>query len=194
MSAQISDHVLIGIKNSQTKPISFEYASLIQDGIIHPCEKDSRIPLKGHPGYSHNESQILGQMLGNYISMKFTNIAPTSETIIKATLKDFWIEQFSYDSSGKQAVAALIGGETNIILVSNLQVEFEIFKQGQKLASKNIKFSADKSYVSGIGTRTSTSRIYKGQDSIDFRLAEAINSANNMVLVNLNQFLESNQF
>jgi hypothetical protein len=192
MTSKMSDAIMMGIKTSQTKSISYEFKSGVADGTIKPCNKDSREPMQGHPGYTHTETVILNKMIHEYLSMKFYTVDNVSDPKIKVILRDFWIEQYSPDSTGKLWLVALGGGELNVIVVANLKLTYEILRNGTS-STKTIQVSADTTHVSGIGTHTSTSNIYRGTDSIEFRIAEAINAANNKAIAMLSQFLESNQ-
>jgi hypothetical protein len=192
-TTKMSDAIMMGIKPSPTKTIMYEYKSNIQDGIIKPCNKDTRDAVTNHAGYMHTESTTLDKMLRDYLSMKFTSVDPTSDTKIKVTLKDFWIEEYSLDSTNKMVWVALAGGEINIIVVANLDLVYEISKGGIPV-TKAVRVSGDSTHVQGIGTGTSTSHFYRGKESKEFRVADAINAANNKSLAMLNQFIESNQF
>ena len=191
-TTKMSDAVMMGIKTSLTKIVGYEYKSNIQDGTIKPCAKDTRDVLGSHPGYMHTESTTLDKMLRDYLLMKFTSVDPVSDPEIKVTLKDFWLEQYSTDSAGKQWLVALGGGERNIMVVANLDLVYEISKGGTSV-TKVVRVSGDSAHVAGIGTGTSTSNIHRGNQSIEFRVADAINAANNKAIIMLNQFIEANQ-
>ncbi len=191
-TTKMSDAIMMGIKTSPTKTVGYEYKSNVQDGTIKPCNKDTRDVQGGHPGYMHTESTTLDKMLRDYLSMKFTSVDPSSDPKIKVTLKDFWIEQYSTDSTGKQWLVALGGGEINILVVANLDLVYE-FSKGGAPVTKVVRVSGDSTHVAGMGTGTSTSNIHRGNQSIEFRVADAVNAANNKALAILNQFIESNQ-
>lgn len=192
MTAKMSDTVMMGIKNNSSTSSAFEFQSNITDGIIKPCGKDNREPQSGHPGYSHTENATFEKMLKDYIGMKFVAIDNSSDTKLKVMIRDFWIEQYSPDSAGSQFLAVMGGGEINMVVVANLDVVYILTDNG-KTVSKNIKVSSDSTHVSGIGTGTSTSRIHRGSDSIEYRVVEAINGVNSKAIIMLNQFLESNK-
>ena len=192
MTTKMNDAIMMGIKTSQTKTIGYEYTSNVVDGTIKPCLKDTRDVQPGHPGYTHNESVTLDKMLRDYLSMKFNSVDNSSEPKIKVVLKDFWLEQYSPDSNAKKWLTALGGGELNVIIVANLDLVYEISKGGTSV-TKAVRVSGDSTHVTGAGTGTSTSNVYRGKESIEFEVADAINTANNKALAMLNQFIESNQ-
>jgi len=191
-TTKVSDTIMMGVKTSLAKAVSYEYKANIEDGTIKPCDKDTRNEQASHPGYMHTEGATLDKMLRDYMAMKFSNVDSTSDPKIKVTLKDFWLEQYSTDSTGKQWLVALGGGEINIMVVAHLDMVFEISKAGASV-TKTIRVSGDSAHVTGIGTGTSTSNIDRGNQNIEFRVADAINAANNKAIIMLNQFFESNQ-
>lgn len=115
MTSSLNDFVMMGTKVNSTENVSFQFESNIADGLIKPLDKDKVKEVSGHPGFNHTESATLGRMLNEYMGNKFANLSPNGKTVIKSTLKDFWIEQYSTDSGGKQVLAALVGGEINMI-------------------------------------------------------------------------------
>ncbi|MFH1235805.1 MAG: hypothetical protein V1685_02600 [Parcubacteria group bacterium] len=191
-TTKMSDAIMMGIKTSPAKAVGYEYKSNIQDGVIKPCNKDTRDVQGSHPGYMHTESTTLDKMIRDYMSMKFSSMDSVSDPKIKVTLKDFWLEQYSTDSKGRQWLVALGGGELNIMVVANLDLVYEISKGGASV-TKAVRVSGDSAHAAGIGTGTSTSNIYRGNQSIEFRVADAMNAANNKAIAMLNQFIESNQ-
>lgn len=191
-TTKMSDAIMMGIKTSPTKTVAYEYKSNVQDGTIKPCNKDTRDIQGGHPGYIHTESTTLDKMLRDYFAMKFTSIDPASDPKIKVTLRDFWLEQYSTDSTGKKWLVAFGGGELNIMVVANLDLVYELSKGGASV-TKVVRVSGDSAHVAGIGTGTSTSNYNRGNQSIEFRVADAMNAANNKALAMLNHFIESNQ-
>ncbi|MCC7430747.1 hypothetical protein IT568_07900 [bacterium] len=128
-------------------------------------------------------------MLNEFIGNKFSQLSPSGTTIVKATLKDFWIEQYSTDSGGKQVLAALAGGEINIMCLAKVKVLLTVIKDGEEL-TKIISVSSEDTYVSGISTGTSTSNIYRGKDSLEHTHAGNINKANNKVIMMMNSYFE----
>ncbi len=191
-SSKMSDTIMMGIKTSPAKVAGYEYKSLVMDGVIKPCDKDTRDVQQSHPGYIHTESTTLDKMLRDYMGMKFSSVDSASQPKIQVTLKDFWLEQYSTDSTGKKWLVALGGGELNILVVANLDLIFEI-SNGGSTVNKIIRVSGDSAHVTGIGTGTSTSQVNRGSQSIEFRVADAMNAANNKAIIMLNQFIESNQ-
>ncbi|MBC8180068.1 hypothetical protein H8E88_02985 [candidate division KSB1 bacterium] len=189
MTSSLNDFVMMGTKVNSTENVSFQCESNIVDGLIKPFDKDKVKEVSGHPGFNHTESATLGRMLNEYMGNKFANLSPSGKTVIKATLKDFWIEQYSTDSGGKQVLVALVGGEINMICVAKVKVLLTVNKDGEEL-TKIINVTSEDTYVSGIGTGTSTSNIYRGKDSIEHTHARNINKANNKVIMMINAYFE----
>jgi len=183
---------MMGIKIGPVRSVGFEYASDIEDGKIKPCAQGTRDVQAGHPGYIHTESSTLDKMLRDYLFIKFPSVDSVGRPKIRVVLKDFWLEQYSNDSTGSQVLAVLGGGEVNIIVVANLELLYEMSGDGPPV-TRTVRVSGDSVHVAGIGTGTSTSNIHGGKESIEFRVADAMNNANNKAIVLFNQFLEANQ-
>ncbi|MDQ6996254.1 MAG: hypothetical protein Q9M82_02195 [Mariprofundus sp.] len=190
-TSRLSDDIMMGIKAS-SDVVDFQFNSNVMDGEIKPSAKGSREVQGSHPGYTHNESTSLNKMMGEFASMKFNSLSSDSNIKIKVLLNDFWIEQYSTDSTGQMWLAALGGGEIHIMIVAHLGIAFEIIKDG-KVNRKKLHISSESIHVSGMGTGTSTSNIYRGSESIEFRVADAMNAVNNKAIIMLNHFLASNQ-
>jgi len=190
-TSRLSDEIMMGIKSS-SDVVDFQYTSKVVDGEIKPSTKGSREVQSSHPGYTHNESASLNKMMGEFASMKFNSLSSGSDIKIKVLLNDFWIEQYSTDSTGQMWLAALGGGEIHMMIVANIDLVFEIIKNGQ-VTRKKIHISSESTHVSGIGTGTSTSNLYRGSNSIEYSVADAMNAVNNKAIIMLNHFLASNQ-
>lgn len=188
MSSTLNDFLVMGIKPNSNIKVSLSFSSLIQDGATFPYDKDKKVPLSGHPGYNHTEATTLERMVRELIGNKFM-VEPTSDTNISITLKDFYLEQYSTDSTGQQVLVALGGGEINMILAVNVKVLLNVRYNGKEV-SRVFNSRSEDQYVSGVGTGTSTSYIYRGKDSIESVHARNINSANNKVLMFINRQLE----
>lgn len=189
MTSSLSDFVIMGTKVNSNESVSFQYESNVTDGLIKPFDKDKTKEISGNPGFNHSESATLGRMLNEFMGNKFAKLSPSGKTIVKATLKDFWIEQYSIDSGGKQVLAALVGGEINIMCLAKVKVLLTVIKDGEEL-TKIISVSSEDTYVSGIGTGTSTSNIYRGKNSLEHTHARNINKANNKVIMMINSYFE----
>ena len=192
-SSRMSETMMMGIKQGPVKAVAFEYLSAIQDGEIEPVGKDTRETQPMGPTYEHTENSTFNRMLYDYIGMKFPAIDAAAPVKVKVTLNDFWIEQYNTSSTGKQIMVGLIGGEMNVAVVDHLALAFE-FSNGRAPVTKNVLVESDSTHVQGIGTYTNTSLYNRGRDSIEFRVAEAMNGANNKAIALLNQFIDSQTF
>lgn len=189
MTSTLNDFVMMGTKIDTKDTVSFIYKSDVTDGLIKPYEKDKVKEIPAHAGYNQTESTTLGRMINEYMGNKFTNLSPNGKTTITATLKDFWIEQYSTDSGGKQALTVLVGGEINMVCVAKVKVLLTIIQNGEE-STKLISTTSEDTYVQGVGTGTSTSNIYRGKDSIEFTHARNINKVNNKIIMMVNAYLE----
>jgi|APSaa5957512493_1039668.scaffolds.fasta_scaffold98406_1 hypothetical protein len=189
MTSSLNDFVMMGTKVNSSENISFQYTSNITDGLLKPFEQDKAKEVSGHPGFNHTQSATLGRMLNEFLENKFSKISPNGSTTITAVLKDFWIEQYSTDSGGKVALAVLVGGEINMMCIAKVKILLTINRNGEEL-TKIISVSSEDTYVSGIGTGTSTSNIYRGKNSLEHTHAKNINKANNKVIMMMNSYFE----
>ena len=189
MTSTLNDFVMMGTRVNSSEKVSFTYESNVVDGLMKPFERDKAKEVSGHPGFNHAESSTLGRMLNEYMENKYSNLAPDGQTVVKATLKDFWIEQYSTDSGGKQFLVALGGGEMNIMCVAKVKVLLTVNRNGKE-STKIINITSEDHYVSGIGTGTSTSNIYRGKNSLEYTHANNINKANNKVIMMINSYFE----
>ena len=189
MTSSINDFVMMGTKVNSDVIVSFQYESKVTDGLIKPYDKDKTKEVSGHPGFNHSQSTTFGRMLNEFMGNKFAKLSPSGTIIVKATLEDFLIEQYSTDSAGKQVLAALAGGEINIMCLAKVKVLLTVIKDGEEL-TKIISVSSEDTYVSGIGTGTSTSNIHRGKDSLEHTHARNINKSNNKVIMMMNSYFE----
>lgn len=189
MTSSLNDFVMMGIKVNSAENVSFQYESNIVDGLIKPFNKDKVKEISGHPGYNHTQSATFGRMMKEFLENKFANFSSNGTTNINATLKDFWIEEYSTDSGGKQILVALAGGEINMMCLAKVKVIISVKRNGEDL-TKIITVTSEDTYISGVGTGTSTSNIYRGQGSIEHTHARNINKANNKVIMMLNNYFE----
>jgi len=189
MTSSLNDFVMMGTKANSAENVSFQYESNITDGLIKPFSKDKIKEVAGHPGFNHTESSTLERMVNEFMGNKFAKLSPNGTTIVKANLKEFWIEQYSIDSGGKQVFTALFGGETNVMCVAKIKVILSVNRNGEDL-TKIISITSEDTFVSGIGTGTSTSNVYRGKDSVQHTHARNINKANNKVIMMMNSYFE----
>jgi len=190
MSSNLNDFIAMSTKSNTDANVSFIYTSDIQDGIMKPYTQDKADTVKGHVGLNHTQSSTFERMAKEYLGNKFLNMDSSGSTTIKLHLKDFWVEQYSTTSAGMQALAAFGGGEINYVLVARAKSVVTVNHNGEE-NTKVLSASSENNYVQGIGTGTSTSNIYQGTNSIEFKHAENINKCNNKMLMAMNSFLES---
>ena len=188
LTSNINDFVMMGIKINTNEKVNFTYSSKVQDGNVKAYTKDKVEEVSG-PGFNLSESSTLKKMLSEYMNNKFPNLNSEGSTKINISLEDFYIEQYTEESTGKQVVTALFGGETNYILVAKVKVLLTINRNGQEY-SKIITGTSEDKYVKGVGTGTSTSNVYRGNESLENVHAKNINNANNKVLMLLNAYFQ----
>jgi len=190
MTASVNDFVMMGVKTNSSETIKYSFKSSITDGEIDTINEEGVVSSE-NPAFIHSESRVLSKMLSEYMRSKFTNLPQSSgEVLVDIFLNKFTISQYSTDSSGYQVMVALAGGEINKILEAKVSGSVRVVINGES-HEKRIISSSESNYVSGIGTGTSTSNVYKGRNSIQHIHAQNINKANNKFLMQINSYLES---
>lgn len=187
-TSSLNDFVVMGTKTNNVEKVSFQYASDIMDGLIKPFERDKIDEVPGHPGFKHLQSSTLSRMLKEFMGNKFSKLSPNGTTIIKATLKDFWIEQYLADSNSDVLWDALAGREVNLICIAKIKVLLTVNNNGEKL-SKTISVSSEDTYISSKASGAS-SDVNTGKNSIENIHARNINKANNKVIIMMNSYFE----
>ena len=196
LSTRMSDAVMAGVKPSKIKTVSYEFVSHVPDGEIPTCRKSSQKTRSTHSLHLHNESSTLKKMIKKYFVMKFNSLEKTSDPKVKIVLKDFWIEEQSQPKSwGKVLGDILLGGHENLFIVANLDLKFEIIKDGDTF-SKSVRVSTDTTKTKKIRSilESSSKKSPEPEKTSDeSRFATVINDANNKAIIRLNQFLEANE-
>ena len=192
-TANLSEAILITTKPAKVKKVALVYRSEIQDGQIIPCPQGTRLPQDGHPGFVHTEATTFGRMLHDYATLKFPALDQQAATMIRVTLKEFWIETGLVGSTGAAVAAAFFGGEINSIVIANVVVEVEI-ERPEGTETRLLRAAGEGSHVQGVGTGTSTRRTYRGKESLQYEVANAINASNNRILIMLNNHLDAHEF
>lgn len=192
LSSRLSETMMSNIRPDTGKGVVYEFKSGIKDGELQAVAKDSRTPSTMGSIYVHNESVTLDKMLRDFLDLKFGGIDPSAPRQVRVTLRDFWIEQYNTESTGRQIAVGLFGGEMNIAIVAHIDIDLE-YSNGDKHTTKRVRVDADSTHVQGVGTYSGTSAFHRGRDSIEFRVAEAVNGANRKAIIILNAMIESNQ-
>jgi len=177
-SSSLNDYVVIGTKTNSTESVLFNYESNITDGFMKPFERDKDKEVWDVPGFYHSESSTLGKILKEYFENKFTNLSPGGETVIKVTLKDFWVEQYATDTDGKKFAVAMAGGSLNYSCVAKVKVVISVTRNGVEL-TKNINTSTEDVYSYG-----------PSRESIILTHARNINNANNKIAMMMNSYFQ----
>jgi len=188
VTSNLNDFVMMSIKTNGSTSVVYDFSSKITDGVIKPYKKDKEAEISGS-GYNISEVAALRRMVNEYLGSKFPSVSSDAAIKISVSLDDFWIEQYSSDSGGNQAVVAMFGGEINYIVVAKLKVVVTINKNGNT-TTKVITASSEDTYVQGVGTGTATSNYARGKDSLENTHVRNINNANNKVIMLLNSYLD----
>jgi len=190
VTSSMNDFVEMSIKPNSTAKVRYNFSSLVRDGKTKT--KDRAGAINSGPGLSVAESLVFSQMLSGYMETKFaTTSDPAPDAQISVRLKRFDLYQYSTDSTAKQVLVAFGGGEINQILKAKVVGAVSLVVNGAK-RERRIVASSEDTFVTGVGTGTSTSYMYRGKDSIEHAHARNINKANNKFLMQVNAFLEEN--
>ncbi|MCF7839761.1 MAG: hypothetical protein K9N22_03190 [Candidatus Marinimicrobia bacterium] len=191
VTSTLNDFVMMNTKANSGITIAYSFKSEVKDSTIIPYTEGKTAPVMGHSGYTHTSTAAIGRMINDYISNKFMNLDPGADTKLSVTLKDFWLEEYSTSSGGKMLAVALVGGEIDMICIAKVKIHVALEKGGE-IIERMITGSSEDTYVSGVGTGTSSSNIYKGKNSVQHVHAGNINNAGNKAVMMLNAFLEEN--
>ena len=186
MTSELNEFLQMNIKPDPNRKIAFTYTSKITDGKIVAFRKNKSEKASSF-GYNHTESAALERMIQEYLGLKYPS-GPGEDIKVEVTLEDFWLEEYSPESGGAQALKTFFGGEIQIILKAVVVLQVQM-ATGEKTQQRRIKVTADETYVQGYGTYTSSSLVHKGQGAIEFKFASAINKANNKAMMMLDKFL-----
>ncbi len=189
---RLNDTLMLDTESNVKDQVNIEFISNIQDGIFPQCKQNTKEPDGNYQGLMIEEKTAFEKMLNEYLGMKFSNVDNNSNTKITIQLKDFWVNGYSTDSAAKQTLVVLGGGELNYVFIANLEVYVKIIKDN-KTIEKTIKATGENLSVTGIGTGTETSYIYKGKRGGNYTNSDAINIANNKAIMMINKFIEANQ-
>jgi hypothetical protein len=188
MNNNLNDFVMMGTKSNGKVTINYNYESKVSDGVISLYDK-GKGEVNEYNKISHTENLSLKSMIKEYLENKFTKIQENGNVKINVVLEDFNVEMNIVGGDEKAWSVSLVGGEMTTILTAKVKVKLNIVNDG-KVYEKNIATSADENYVSGVGTGTQTSNLYRGADSWELTIAKAINSANNKVVMMMNSYFE----
>lgn len=189
MTTSMDNSVVSEVSINSRDTVTYSYLSDVEDGEIQPYTAGKTNEVSGHPGYIHTQSSTLDRMMKAYVSTKFTDVTENSDTQISVTLQDFWLEQYSTDSAGAQALAAFAGGETNTNVNANIHAVLTVRYNGEEVV-RPLRIQTEDTYVAGYSTGTETSSLYRGQNSLEHTHARNINQANNRLLLLVNSYLE----
>lgn len=193
IKSSLNDFVANGVRTNSKDTIEYSFSSDLKDTVYMPYGKDKTKSQDNFAGNIIPERSSFEKMSKNYFEVKFSNIQSPSPKKIAIKLDDFYFEQFNTNTGGQVAAAALVGGElTNVIRVY-LKSKVTITNDSAT-NSKVISSSAEENYIVGIGTGTSTSNIYKGENGPDFKLAKAVDDANNKAIMFIGKYLEEQGF
>lgn len=188
MSSNVNDFVLMGTELNNADSIKYTLNSSVIDGEITPSDQNGTTGQ--HPGFIHNETRVFSRMVTEYMSSKFTNLSKSSGDVsIHIDLNKLSISQYVTNSDGEMWMVMLAGGEITQILTAKVVGKVSVTINGA-VHVKKIVASSENTFISGMGTGTSTSNIHRGKQSIQHVHAENINKANNKFLMQINSFFE----
>jgi hypothetical protein len=172
-------------------PVTVEFSSSIQDGLVIPYHQDKELNSR-ESGYYLSQNTTIHEMLNEYNRKKF----PSQETddILKIFihLDDFWIEEYITDNETIRFLSFLgglgSGSSTNYMLTANMFLTVKLLKDGE-LLTKTIFVNFENTFRTGGGGEESKSN-YGGMTSLTGTHALNINHINNRAIMILNTYLE----
>lgn len=184
----MNDFVMLSIKTNSKKQVNFTFLSVPSDGEIKVYKEGNTV---NSNTYSHTIPSTVKNMLGDYMSYRFSSTS-TDKVEMSITLKDIQITYRPLDSSGKQVMATLFGGELSYTYTTRLVFDVGLIVDDKDL-SKTFVVSSEDTQIQGIGTGTSTSNYYRGKDSVQSLIGRSVDQSNNKFLMLLNNYLVENE-
>ena len=184
----MNDFVMMSIKTNTQKQVNFTFSSVPTDGEIKVYQEGKTSQSNT---YTHNIPSTVKNMLGDYMSYRFSSSSP-DKIDMSVTLKDIQITYRPLDSSGKQVVVTLFGGELSYTYSTKLVFDVGLVVDGKDL-SRTFVVSSEDTQIQGIGTGTSTSNFYRGKDSVQSLIGRSVDQSNNKFLMLLNNYLVENE-
>lgn len=175
----INDNVLMGITTSSHRGLNFTYSSLLPDNKI-PIYRQNKSALTNNRNYTCDQSGTLQRMLNQYLSNKYHELSTDADLKMQVTLTDFYMEHYTTSSAGIQAISILVDDDSivNYMVSAFVTVEVSLEQDGVKV-QRSFSASADAS---------------TDYDHEVAAFSDAINQANNRILMLLNAFLTENDF
>lgn len=193
LTVKLSEPLMVSVKPSKTKMVSYRYISYVKDTDFESDGKEP--PEVRRRRHGHAENTALNRMIQEYLKMKFEALDDKIDPQIKVFVRDFRLERSCRDSSGKKVFDLLLGGDRNVTLTAVLDLAFEISEGGTPV-TKSVTVSSDVAqvdHVNGLLTPPSEKKCPPKEDNGDLIVSELMNAVNNKAIIRLNQFLESNQ-
>ena len=188
-SSSLNDFLTMSIKTNSDDTIEFTYTSDLPDGLLSLYQGEKEKVIEAVK-YNHTQSSTFKRMVQEYLENKFLNINSAGETKIKLHFKDMWCEQHMISSGGQATMAAMFGGEIKTKYVIKSKAVLTVIHNGET-KTKVLSTTVDDMVVSGFSTGTSTSNIYQGENSTEFKIAKLVDKSNNKIIMGMNSFLES---
>ena len=175
----INDNVLMGITTSSHRGLNFTYSSLLPDNKI-PIYRQNKSALTNNRNYTCDQSGTLQRTLNQYLSNKYHELSTDADLKMQVTLTDFYMEHYTTSSAGIQAISILVDDDSivNYMVSAFVTVEVSLEHEGQKV-QRSFSASAD---------------VSTDYDHEVAAFSDAINQANNRILMLLNAFLTENDF
>lgn len=192
IKSNLNDFVANGMRTNSKDTICYTFDTPVKDTVYVPFGKDKSENDLNKTGYVIHQKSSFQNMAKSFVESKFSNLSATSNNKVSIQLSDFYLELYSTSGKGAIATAALIGGEISYVYACYVKTKVTITKDGQE-QSKIIIASSEQPFVQGIGTGTATSNIYQGENAPEFKLAKAIDDANNKAMMFIGKFLDEQQ-
>lgn len=192
ISSNVSNDVIQNIRTNSSYRAELIYIPKFTEDIYKPYRQNKTELIDGHPGYVIPENTVLKNMLTEYLTNKF-GVEKTLRISINIDIEDFYIEIYSNESVGKQVLTGMFGGELPYNIGATIIANVKTVSPARE-QSKIIIAKAEDIHISGFGTHTETSQLYRGGNSLQVKMGSVINTANNKFIIYLNKFLEESGY
>lgn len=192
VKSSLNDFVANSTRVNAKDTIGYRLTSKVRDTVVVPYGKNKSANITNGRGYSIPESSSFAAMSKSFLESRFSAIDSASRIKIDVSLEDFYCEMSTTKTAAQLTAVAFAGGEIPYLLSAFLKCRVTITRDGQA-QSKIISTSSEEHFIQGIGTGTNTSSLHQGEGGAEYRLAKAIDDANNKAFVFINKYLEEQQ-
>jgi len=193
-SRSMNDFVMMSLKVNNQKSVNYNFISNYVDGQIEVSPEEN---ISGYSKilFSHTIPSTSKGMIQQFLDYRFipstTNTDSTNIVGLDIELRELNITYKPLNSTGDVVLVAFIGGELSYLYKTVLSYNVKL-RVGEQTYERNFSVNSEQNFISGVGTGTSTSNVYRGEQSQNQLIGKSVDECNNKFLMLLNKYLEEN--